>query len=50
MWFVGFFGDFFFFHSVLVKEFLCLISLAFGVAHQAVEEVNPGGDTVLVQG
>ena len=24
--------------------------LAFGVAHQAVEEVNPSRDTILVQG
>lgn len=24
--------------------------LAFGVAHQAVEEVDPTGDTILVQG
>ncbi len=24
--------------------------LAFGVAHQAVEEVSPSGDTILVQG
>lgn len=24
--------------------------LAFGVAHQAVEEVDPSGDTILVQG
>ena len=27
-----------------------LLSVAFGVAHQAVEEVSPGGDTILVQG
>lgn len=26
------------------------LSVAFGVAHQAVEEVSPGGDTILVQG
>ena len=24
--------------------------LAFGVAHQAVEEVDPSGDTILIQG
>ena len=27
-----------------------LFFLAFGVAHQAVEEVDPTGDTILVQG
>lgn len=27
-----------------------LLSVAFGVAHQAVEEVSPRGDTILVQG
>jgi len=29
---------------------LFLLSVAFGVAHQAVEEVSPRGDTILVQG
>ena len=32
---------------------LCLyfsLVVAFGVAHQAVEEVSPSGDTILVQG
>ena len=39
-----------FVHYVPVKKFLFSLPLAFGVAHQAVEEVNPGGDTILVQG
>ena len=30
--------------------FSLFFSLAFGVAHQAVEEVDPTGDTILVQG
>lgn len=34
----------------LQVQYFLYFFLAFGVAHQAVEEVDPTGDTILVQG
>ena len=35
---------------IVMRCFYFSSFLAFGVAHQAVEEVSPSGDTILVQG
>ena len=50
--FLVLFGTWDVLYSKIKNQYLHFFSLsvAFGVAHQAVEEVSPGGDTILVQG